>query len=439
MSAADYIEARRGASRNGGRLNGRCSEDAINPRVSLLVQKYGGTSVDGPERLRAVARRVAAARSAGHETVVVVSAMGHATDELIALAHQVSSAPNRRELDMLLTTGERVSMALLAMALHDLGIEAISFTGSQSGILTDGAHSAARIVEVRPKRIRAELDRGRVVIVAGFQGVSPRTREITTLGRGGSDTTAVALAAALGPGRCEIYTDVSGVFTADPRVVKCARVIPRLSYRACSALAHLGGRVLHARCVDLAAAYRVPLTVRSSFDDAPGTEITEDGMEGARVEAITHRAGCSIAIAEGNAGGRGEARGLIEAVGERMPDLELIAHEQASDAHGLVVWLGERAGVETLESEFKALRGPGGEWKLSVQHDAAFVSVVGLGLGAREAARAERALERSRVPIVALRVTPLGLIFRVPDERCDDAVRALHAEFLEARPKGSVS
>ena len=402
--------------------------------VSLLVQKYGGTSVDGPERIRAVARRVAAARAAGHDTVVVVSAMGQTTDELIALAHRVSEHPSRRELDMLVTTGERVSMALLAMALHDLGVEAISFTGSQSGILTDGAHSAARIVEVKPERIRSELARGRVVIVAGFQGVSPRTREITTLGRGGSDTTAVALAAALGPGRCEIYTDVAGVLTADPRVVEGARVIPKLSYRACSALAHLGGRVLHARCVDLAAAYRVPLTVRSSFDESPGTEITEVVMEGARVEAVTHRDDCSIAIAEGTAGGRGEARGLIEAVSERLPDLELVAHEQAGDAHGVIVWIGERDGVETLEREFRALRGPGMEWKLKIEHGAAFVSLVGLGLGAREAAQAERALEKRGVPLRALRVTPAALVFRVPGERCADAVKALHAEFLEPKP-----
>jgi len=411
--------------------------EPYNSRVSLLVQKYGGTSVDGPERIRAVARRVAAARAAGHDTVVVVSAMGQSTDELIGLARQVSSAPNRRELDMLLTTGERVAMALLAMALHDLGVEAISFTGSQSGILTDGAHSAARIVEVKPERIRAELARGRVVIVAGFQGVSPRTKEITTLGRGGSDTTAVALTAALGPGRCEIYTDVSGVLTADPRVVKCARVIPKLSYRACSALAHLGGRVLHARCVDLAAAYRVPLTVRSSFEESPGTEITEEFMEGARVEAVTHRDGCSIAIAEGNAGGRGEARALIEAVGDRLPDLDLIAHEQAGDAHSVIVWIGDRDGIDSLEREFRALRGPGGEWKLRLEHGAAFVSVVGLGLGAREAARAERAFERRQVPLVALRVTPGALVFRVPGERCEDAVRALHAEFLEPQPAGT--
>jgi aspartate kinase len=289
---------------------------------------------------------------------------------------------------------------------------------------------------VKPERIRAELARGSVVIVAGFQGVSPRTKEITTLGRGGSDTTAVALAASLGPGRCEIYTDVSGVLTADPRVVRCARVIPRLSYRACSALAHLGGRVLHARGVDLAAAYRVPLTVRSSFDESPGTEITEEVMEGARVEAVTHRDDCSIAIAEGNAGGRGEARALIEVVDDRLPDLELIAHEQASDAHGVIVWIGERDGIETLQREFHALRGPGGEWRLSVEHGAAFVSLIGLGLGAREAARAERALEKRQVPLVALRMTPGALIFRVAGARCADAVQALHAEFLETQPAG---
>jgi aspartokinase len=197
--------------------------------------------------------------------------------------------------------------------------------------------------------------------------------------------------------------------------------------------------VLHARCVDLAAAYRVPLTVRSAFDESPGTEITEDVMEGARVEAVTHRDSCSIAIAEGNAGGRGEARGLIEAVSERLPDLDLIAHEQASDAHAVVVWIGEREGVDSLQSEFRALRGPGGEWKLRVEHGAAFVSLVGLGLGAREAAQAERALEKRQVPLIALRVTPVALVFRVPGGRCADAVQALHAEFLEREPAGKRS
>jgi aspartate kinase len=399
--------------------------------VNTLVQKYGGTSVNGPERIRAVAARIARARATGASLVVVVSAMGDTTDELIALARKVSPNPDRREMDMLLTTGERVSMALLAMALHDLGVEAISFTGSQSGILTDESHSNARIVGLRPERTRAELERGRVVIVAGFQGVSPVTKEITTLGRGGSDTTAVALAAALAPARCEIYTDVDGVFTADPRVVPGARVLPRLNFRLCSALAHSGGRVLHARCVDLAARERVPLVVRSSFTEEPGTEIVEAEVENPRVEAVAHQMGLSIVIAEGNAGGRGEARGILETVAEAYPALALLAHEQAGDEHGALVWVGPREDADSLKARFRELRGPGGEWRLDVQHDCAFVSLVGLGLGAAEAARAEIALEKAGVPLLALRATPAGLVFRVPNDRCEEAVRALHAAMVE--------
>jgi aspartate kinase len=406
--------------------------------MTILVQKYGGTSVNGPERIRAVAKRIADARAAGHAMVVVVSAMGHSTDELIALAHRVSHAPSRREMDMLLTTGERVSMALVAMALHDLGLEAISFTGSQSGILTNAAHSNARIVAIRPERIRTELDRGRVVIVAGFQGVCPQTREITTLGRGGSDTTAVALAAALAPASCEIYTDVAGVFTADPRVVPNARVLPALSFRACSALAHLGGRVLHARCVDLAARERVPLSVRSSFDDAPGTRIVLDRehteahpMESPRVEAVAHRTGVAVVVAEGNAGGRGEARGIIEAVAQAYPALELVAHEQVSDAHAALVWVAEQDEADELKARFRELRGPGGEWTLQVHANAAFVSLIGLGLDSSVAARAEAVLEKAGIPLLALRSTPSALVLRIEPSRCESAVRALHAAFLE--------
>jgi aspartate kinase len=398
--------------------------------MTLVVQKYGGTSVDGPDRIKAVARRVAAVRAAGQDAVVVVSAMGQTTDELIALARKVSPQPRAREMDMLLTVGERVSMALLAMALTDLGVDAISFTGSQSGILTDDSHTAARIVDVRPERIRRELARGRVVIVAGFQGVNPETKEITTLGRGGSDTTAVALAAALGPARCEIYTDVSGVFTADPRVVPDAAVVPRLSYALCSTLAHLGGRVLHARCVDLAAKRGVPVVVRSTFDEAPGTLIQEEEMEGGRVMAVTHRGDCSVALAEGTSGGRGEARGIIETVADAFPELELVAHEQATDAHGVIAWIGSREDVEALQKRFRELRGPGGEWKLSAEHGAAFVSCIGLGLGAAEAVRGEAALEQAGVPLVALRTTSTALIFRVASERCDDAVKALHTAMV---------
>jgi aspartate kinase len=293
---------------------------------------------------------------------------------------------------------------------------------------------------VRPDRIRAALARGMVAIVAGFQGVDPATKEITTLGRGGSDTTAVALAAALAPAACEIYTDVSGVYTADPRVAAAARVIPELGTRACSALAHLGGRVLHARCVDLAARARVPLSVRSSFDDAPGTRIVEDhAMERTRVEAIAHQKDRAIVVAEGNAGGRGEARGIIESVAERFPGLELVAHEQATEVHGAVVWTGSPEDATALERDFGQVRGPGGEWRLSVEREVAFVSAIGLGLGAAEAARAERALEKAGIPLIALRTTPAAIILRVPNPRAEDAVRALHAAFLEppAAPAGA--
>lgn len=399
--------------------------------MAVLVQKYGGTSVEGPDRIRAVAGRVAAARAAGNDVLVVVSAMGQTTDELLRLAREVSTVPSRRELDMLLTTGERVTMALLAMALGDLGVPAISFTGSQSGILTDAGHGAARIIDVRPERLRKELQQGKVVIVAGFQGVNPVTKEITTLGRGGSDTTAAALAAAFGRARCEIYTDVAGVFSADPRAVPAARVIPRIDYRVCSTLAHLGGRVLHARCVDLAARERVPLLVRSSFDESPGTEIGEFEMEGPRVEAVAHRGDCSIAIAESNANGSGEARGLLKAVAETLPELELVSHEQDAGTRDALVWTGACEDVEALQQEFGALRGPGSAWTLRVEHGVAYVSVVGLGLGAREAARAEAALEGAGVALITLRVSPTALVFRVPNERVEDAARALHAGMVE--------
>ncbi len=399
--------------------------------MALRVQKFGGTSVESAARIVEVARRVAAAKQAGDDLVVVVSAMGQQTDELMRLAREVSKRPSRRELDMLVTSGERVSMALLAMALGELDIEAISFTGSQSGILTDGTHNAARIRDVRPDRIRVELEKKKVVIVAGFQGVNPETKEITTLGRGGSDTTAVALAAVLGASRCEVYKDVPGVMTADPRIVPAARSIPRLAYRLCSALAHLGGQILHARCVDLAATRRVTLIVGSSFSDDPGTLIEEIPMESGKVEAIAQQPHRSVAIAEGNSGARGEARGIIEAVTAEHPTLELLAHEQEGGVHDALVWTGPRDAIEELVAGFRALRGPGGEWRISAQHDSSFVSAVGIGLGPAEVVKAEAALERASVTLIAMRVAPTALIFRVPGDQGDAAARALHGAFLE--------
>ena len=256
--------------------------------MSLIVQKYGGSSVSDATSVKRVARRIVDTKKAGHQVVVVVSAMGDTTDELMDLAEQVSPMPPARELDMLLTAGERISMAVLAMAIHDLGAEARSYTGSQAGLITDSAHGAARIIDVTPGRIQEALDQGAIPIVAGFQGVAQDTKDITTLGRGGSDTTAVALAAALNAEVCEIYTDVDGVFSADPRVVAAARQVPYITYEEMLELAAVGAKVLHLRCVEYARRFDLPIHVRSSFSDRTGTLVLSP-------EAI------QAAIAEGQA------------------------------------------------------------------------------------------------------------------------------------------
>jgi aspartate kinase len=263
--------------------------------VALLVQKYGGTSVADPDRIRAVADHIVRTRRAGDDVVVVVSAMGKTTDDLVRLANDVSTRPGGREMDMLLTAGERISMALLSMAVEDLGQPAVSFTGSQAGILTDTEHGKAKIIEVRADRIRDALGSDKVAIVAGFQGVST-ARDITTLGRGGSDTTAVALAVALRADACEIYTDVEGVYTADPRVVPTARKLARVSFEEMLEMAATGGRVLALRSVEFARNHRVNVHVRSSFTWAPGTWVTEEdasmdameSMEQAIISGVTH-------------------------------------------------------------------------------------------------------------------------------------------------------
>src|SRR5438874_5268964 len=253
--------------------------------VSVIVQKYGGSSVADVERIQRVAARVAQTRAEGHQVVVVVSAMGDTTDELLGLARQVSPDPHRRELDMLLTAGERISMALLGMALHASGVEAVSFTGSQSGIITDGAHTNARILEVRPVRIHEALEKGKVVIVAGYQGVS-REKEITTLGRGGSDTTAVALAAALDADVCEICSDVDGVFSADPRIVAGARRLSELSHEEMQELALGGAKVLNAQAVEFARDRGITIHARSTFVSGPGTLIKKSEGRELRISGV---------------------------------------------------------------------------------------------------------------------------------------------------------
>ena len=251
----------------------------------IIVQKYGGVCLETPAKIRSVARNLADLHRRGHHVVAIVSAMGKTTDELIQMAYQVSPTPNRRELDMLLTTGERISMSLLSMALADLGVPAISFTGSQAGVMTDESHSAARILEVRPVRVREELDRGRVVVLAGFQGVSPATREITTLGRGGSDTTAVAMAAALKAERCEIIKEVDGICSADPRMVPDARPLRRVGFASLSEMCFWGAKILHFRSVELAQSQNVPLLLKQWGGAEHSTQVMKEvaGMENGKV------------------------------------------------------------------------------------------------------------------------------------------------------------
>ena len=279
--------------------------------MALVVQKYGGSSVADADGIKRVAQRIVATRKAGHSVVVVVSAMGDTTDELLDLAAQVSPLPPGRELDMLLTAGERISMALLAMAIANLGLEARSFTGSQAGVITDSAHGKARIIDVTPGRITGALADGAIPIVAGFQGVSQNSKDVTTLGRGGTDTTAVALAAALEADICEIYTDVDGVFTADPRIVRTARRIPWISYEEMLEMAACGAKILQLRCVEYARRYGMPIHVRSSFSNRTGTRISE-------VNEGTEAAGVEQAIISGVAHDRSEAKITVAAVPDKV-------------------------------------------------------------------------------------------------------------------------
>ena len=279
--------------------------------MALVVQKYGGSSVADADGIKRVAQRIVATRKAGHSVVVVVSAMGDTTDELLDLAAQVSPLPPGRELDMLLTAGERISMALLAMAIANLGLEARSFTGSQAGVITDSTHGKARIIDVTPGRITGALADGAIPIVAGFQGVSQNSKDVTTLGRGGTDTTAVALAAALEADICEIYTDVDGVFTADPRIVRTARRIPWISYEEMLEMAASGAKILQLRCVEYARRYGMPIHVRSSFSNRTGTTISEANEE-------TEAAGVEQAIISGVAHDRSEAKITVAGVPDKV-------------------------------------------------------------------------------------------------------------------------
>ena len=308
--------------------------------MGLIVQKYGGSSVADAAGLKRVANRIVAAKRDGNQVVVVVSAMGDTTDELIDLAEQITPIPQGRELDMLLTAGERISMALLAMAINNLGHEALSFTGSQAGVITTSAHGRARIIDVTPGRIKEALDAGAIAIVAGFQGISQDTKDVTTLGRGGSDTTAVALAAALDADVCEIYTDVDGVFSADPRVVPTARKLKTVTYDEMLELAASGAKVLHLRCVEYARRYNLPIHVRSSFTTNEGTWVVKDHPEGGAMEqaiisGIAHDKSEAKITIVGVPDRTGVAARIFQAIADADINIDMIVQNVSAAATGL--------------------------------------------------------------------------------------------------------
>jgi len=383
------------------------------PDMSVVVQKFGGSSVADVERIRKVAARVAARRAGGHRLVVVVSAMGDTTDELLGLAKRVSADPPRRELDMLLSCGERISMALLSMALHELSVPAISFTGSQSGIITDDSHAQARIVEVRPVRIREELEKGKVVIVAGYQGVS-RNREVTTLGRGGSDTTAVALAAALGAEACEIYSDVDGVFSADPRVVPEARKLETVDYGTMQELAAAGARVLNAQAVEFARSAGIAIEARSTHGGGTGSRI---GPEEAPVRAVA--SDTEVRVVEVPAG-------LLDAVLRSLDEQQVRIRLVAGTLEGagrllVVVPLQDVHGVEAFDAGARAL---GAEPRPGL----GTVTLAGPGVGADPSvlARALSVARAGNVGVRALHGSARQLTFVVDTAHVGSLTRKLH-------------
>jgi aspartate kinase len=405
--------------------------------VGLVVQKYGGSSVADAERIKRVAERIVAARKSGDDVVVVVSAMGDTTDELMDLAHRVSPLPPGRELDMLLTAGERISMALLAMAIHNLGYEARSYTGSQAGVLTTSAHGRARIIDVTPGRLRGALDEGAIAIVAGFQGVAQDTKDITTLGRGGSDTTAVALAAALRADICEIYTDVDGVFTADPRIVPNARQIEQITYEEMLELAACGAKVLMLRCVEYARRFRVPIHVRSSYSGRNGTTVTgstEDlPVEQAMITGVAHdRSEAKITIV-GVPDEPGEAARIFETVAGAEINIDMIVQNVSTEGTGRtdISFTLPKADGPTAMTALNKIQGSVGFKGLLYDDHVGKVSLVGAGMRSHPgvAAKFFASLGEAGVNIEMISTSEIRVSVVCRDTDLDAAVRAVHDAF----------
>jgi aspartate kinase len=412
----------------------------------IVVMKFGGTSVAEPDDIRRAARRIVAAREEGKRVVAVLSARGKTTDDLVSMAHEVSDAPAAREMDMLLSTGERISCALCAMAIHDLGYSGISLTGSQAGIVTDSSHTKARILDVRADRIRSALDEDRIVLVAGFQGVSGDSRDVTTLGRGGSDTTAVAIAAALGAAVCQIYTDVRGVFSADPRLVDHARLLPFVSFEEMLEMAASGARVLQLRSVEYARNHGVRMECRSSFEDGPGTLVLseQDTMERPLVTAVTHAEEARVTLT-GLSDEPGIAGRVFGALAGANVNVDMIIQNEPVGTDDRAD-LSFTVDADDLETASKALNGLEISQRIETDARVGKVSVVGAGMRSHPgvAAKVFSTLGDNGINIEMIATSPIKISCVIDAAEIPHAVRALHEAFelgtdavLEEEPTGA--
>lgn len=400
--------------------------------MAFIVQKFGGSSVRTAEHIKRVAGRIRDTVREGNQVVVVVSAMGDTTDDLIALARQITSRPSAREMDMLVTTGEQVSIALLAMALQECGVPSVSLTGGQAGIRTEAVHGKARIVHIDPKPIRDHVDRGRVVVVAGFQGVTD-DGSITTLGRGGSDTTAVALAAALQADVCEIYTDVEGVYTTDPRIVPNVRKIESISYDEMLELAHLGAAVLHPRAVECAKQYRIPLRVRSSFTHNPGTLVEEEAEmeQGMIVRGIAHDTNIARVAILGVPNRMDSLPMIFQALAKEKVDVDIIVqsiiYNDVSDL-SFSVAAGDLAKTEEV---LRALKDTLGYADVVSEEGVAKVSIVGAGMISNPGVAAQmfQTLTEKGIGIKMVSTSEIKISCVIDERQVHDAVKALHTSF----------
>ncbi len=405
--------------------------------MGIVVQKYGGSSVADADGIKRVAQRIVATKKSGHDVVVVVSAMGDTTDELRDLAQQVSPLPPPRELDMLLTAGERISMALVAMAIANLGQAARSFTGSQAGVITDSAHGRAKIIDVTPGRIQKAIDEGHIAIVAGFQGVSQDTKDITTLGRGASDTTAVALAAALGAEVCEIYSDVDGVFTADPRIVPTARKLDRVSTEEMLEMAACGAKILHLRCVEYARRYNMPVHVRSSFSQKEGTwivpEAEVDPMEQAIIAGVAHDRSEAKITMVAVPDKVGEAARIFETLAQTEINLDMVVQNVSAAATNLtdISFTLPREDGQAAMAALAKIKDEVGYESLLYDDRIGKVSLIGAGMRSHPGitARFFAALASAGVNIEMISTSEIRISVIVDESQVDDAVAATHTAF----------